>query len=63
MESGDDGPWIDVGSPADIPDDRARTVCASGGERIAVFKHKGAITAVTTIADDYDAVGCHDMLC
>lgn len=41
--------WIDVGSPETIPDDRARTVCTPGGERIAVFKHKGAISAVTNV--------------
>lgn len=41
--------WVDVGVPADIPDDRARTVCTPGGERIAVFKHNGAISAVTNL--------------
>ena len=41
--------WVDVGLPGDIPDDRARTVCTPGGERIAVFKHNGAITAVTNL--------------
>jgi sulfoxide reductase heme-binding subunit YedZ len=41
--------WIDVGPPGEIPDDRARTVCAPGGERIAVFKHRGAVTAVTNL--------------
>jgi nitrite reductase/ring-hydroxylating ferredoxin subunit/DMSO/TMAO reductase YedYZ heme-binding membrane subunit len=42
-------PWIDVGSPVDIPEDRARIVCASGGERIAVFRHKGEISAVANL--------------
>ncbi|MBY0311691.1 MAG: ferric reductase-like transmembrane domain-containing protein [Phycisphaerales bacterium] len=41
--------WIDVGTPAEIPDDRARTVCAPGGERIAIFKHNGRISAVTNV--------------
>ncbi len=41
--------WIDVGSPETIPDDRARTVCTPDGERIAVFKHKGTISAVTNV--------------
>ena len=41
--------WVDVGLPGDIPDDRARTVCTPGGERIAVFKHNGAISAVTNL--------------
>lgn len=45
----EDQHWIDVGTPADIPDDRARTVCTPRGERIAVFKHAGAISAVTNI--------------
>jgi nitrite reductase/ring-hydroxylating ferredoxin subunit/DMSO/TMAO reductase YedYZ heme-binding membrane subunit len=41
--------WIDVGAPDEIPDDRARMVCAQSGERIAVFKHKGEISAVTNV--------------
>lgn len=43
------GEWIDVGAPADIPIDRARTVCAPGGERIAVFRHDGKVSAVTNL--------------
>ncbi|MDX9910810.1 MAG: ferric reductase-like transmembrane domain-containing protein [Phycisphaerales bacterium] len=43
------GEWIDVGSPMDIPVDRARTVCAPGGERIAVFRSGDAISAVTNV--------------
>lgn len=42
-------PWIDAGAVADIPESRARTVAAPGGERIAVFKHNGAISAVTNV--------------
>lgn len=41
--------WIDVGAPSDIPDNRARTVCTPGGERIAVFKHAGNLSAVTNV--------------
>jgi nitrite reductase/ring-hydroxylating ferredoxin subunit len=41
--------WLDVGAPADIPDGRARTVCTPRGERIAVFKHAGTISAVTNV--------------
>lgn len=41
--------WIDVGTVGEIPEDRARTVCAAGGERIAVFKSKGEISAVTNV--------------
>jgi len=42
-------PWIDAGPAADIPESRARTVCTPGGERIAVFKHNGAISAITNV--------------
>jgi sulfoxide reductase heme-binding subunit YedZ len=41
--------WIDAGAAADMPMDRARTVCTPGGERIAVFKHKDGISAVTNV--------------
>lgn len=44
-----DPSWIDVGAPSDIPEDRARTVCAGGGERIAVFKYAGKVSAVTNV--------------
>lgn len=45
----EDGEWVDVGPALEIPEDRARTVCTKGGERIAVFRHKGAISAVTNV--------------
>jgi nitrite reductase/ring-hydroxylating ferredoxin subunit len=41
--------WIDAGRAEDIPEDRARTVCAPGGERIAVFRHAGGLSAVTNV--------------
>lgn len=44
-----DDNWIDVGMTADIPEDRARTVCAPSGERIAVFRHNGTVSAVTNV--------------
>ena len=47
--AGEDGQWVDVGAPDEIPDDRARTLCTPCGERIAVFKHRGAISAVTDV--------------
>jgi nitrite reductase/ring-hydroxylating ferredoxin subunit len=47
-ERGESKEWIDVGKASEIPEDRARTVCA-GGERIAVFKSKGKISAVTNV--------------
>ncbi|MFM9996869.1 MAG: Rieske 2Fe-2S domain-containing protein [Phycisphaerales bacterium] len=46
--------WIDAGPPDNIPADRARIVCAAagggrGGERIAVFRHKDGVSAVTNV--------------
>lgn len=41
--------WIDVGAPDEIPMDRARTVCTAHGERIAVFRHKDGVSAVTNV--------------
>lgn len=41
--------WIDAGDAASIPPDRARTICSSGGERIAIFKHARGISAVTNL--------------
>lgn len=47
-ESEEPGDWIDVGLASEIPEDRARTVCAQG-ERIAVFRSQGKISAVTNV--------------
>ncbi len=41
--------WIDAGAAVDIPESRARAVCAPGGERIAVFRHAGAVSAVSGV--------------
>lgn len=41
--------WIDAGNAADIPMDRARIVCAKGGERIAVFRHQDGVSAITNV--------------
>lgn len=41
--------WIDAGPAADIPMDRARIVCANSGERIAVFRHKDGVSAITNV--------------
>jgi sulfoxide reductase heme-binding subunit YedZ len=43
---GPDG-WIDAGPVGDIEDGRARIVCA--GERIAVFRYEGRISAVSNV--------------
>lgn len=48
-EAADSAAWIDAGPVADIPPDRARTVCAAGGERIAIFRHGEKISAVTNV--------------
>ncbi|MEP0848253.1 MAG: ferric reductase-like transmembrane domain-containing protein [Phycisphaerae bacterium] len=41
--------WIDAGDAGDIPDGRARIVCAQGGERIAVFRHGACVSAITNV--------------
>lgn len=40
--------FIDACAVADIPENRARIVCLSG-ERVAVFKHEGKISAVSNV--------------
>jgi sulfoxide reductase heme-binding subunit YedZ len=40
---------VDVGSVDEIPDARAKVVCLSGRERIAVFRYDGKISAVTNV--------------
>lgn len=40
--------WIDVCAVGQIPDKRARIVCASG-ERIAVFKYDGRLSAISNV--------------
>ena len=41
--------WLDAGPALEIPESRARVVCAPGGERIAVFRHLGTVSAVTNV--------------
>ena len=41
--------WIDAGPVGEIPQARAKVVCAAGGERIAVFRDRGTISAVTNV--------------
>lgn len=47
--AGDGREWIDAGPVDDIPESRARIICAPGGERIAVFRHSGGVSAVTNV--------------
>jgi len=39
--------WIDAGLASEIPDGRARIVCA--GERIAIFRYDGKVSAVSNV--------------
>jgi methionine sulfoxide reductase heme-binding subunit len=41
--------WLDAGPAMEIPEDRARTLCTRGGERIAVFRYQGGVSAVTNL--------------
>jgi methionine sulfoxide reductase heme-binding subunit len=40
--------WVDVCRVSQIPEMRARIVCA-GGERIAVFRHDGTLSAISNV--------------
>lgn len=44
---GDDG-FVDVGAACDIPNTRARIVCA-GGERVAVFRYGNKVSAISNV--------------
>jgi nitrite reductase/ring-hydroxylating ferredoxin subunit/DMSO/TMAO reductase YedYZ heme-binding membrane subunit len=41
--------WLDIGPVAEIPNNRARTVCLAGRERIAVFRYGDQVSAVTNV--------------
>ena len=41
--------WVDACAVDDIPNDRARTVCLDGRERIAIFRYDGKVSAVTNV--------------
>lgn len=47
--SNSEATWLDAGSPQDIPDGRARIVVPPQGERIAVFRYQGCVSAVTNV--------------
>jgi len=40
--------WIDAGPVAEIPEGRARVICGSG-ERIAIFRYDGKVSAVSNV--------------
>lgn len=41
--------WVEVGTIDEIPENRAKTVCLAGRERVAVFRFDGRIAAVTNV--------------
>ncbi len=43
------GQWIDAGAADDFPINRARTVCAPNGERIAIFRENNSLSAVSNV--------------
>jgi len=47
MKRADTAGWIDVGAPGDIPEDRAIIAPLPKGDRVAVFRYDGKISAVT----------------
>ena len=38
--------WVPAGDPADIPEGRARIVALPSGDRVAIFRHEGALSAI-----------------
>lgn len=44
-----EGAWIDVGSVDDIAEGRGKAACIAGVERIAIFRHAGAVSALTNV--------------
>ncbi|MCI4666056.1 MAG: ferric reductase-like transmembrane domain-containing protein [Neomegalonema sp.] len=45
----DESGWVEVGAPGDIPENRAKIVTLAGGERVAVFRYDGKVSAVTNV--------------
>lgn len=45
----DSEPWVDVGAVDDLDDEHGSTVTAGEGERIALFRHGGCISATTNV--------------
>lgn len=41
--------WVDVCAADDIPEQCGKTVCVNGGERIALFRLAGRISAITNV--------------
>jgi nitrite reductase/ring-hydroxylating ferredoxin subunit/DMSO/TMAO reductase YedYZ heme-binding membrane subunit len=43
------GRWLDAGHTNDLAQDRGRTVCLPGGERIALFRYGECVSALTNV--------------
>jgi DMSO/TMAO reductase YedYZ heme-binding membrane subunit/nitrite reductase/ring-hydroxylating ferredoxin subunit len=43
------GLWMDIGTIDEFPDHRGKAVCLAGGERIAVFRYNGSVSALTNV--------------
>lgn len=41
--------WIDAGPALDLPLNRARVLCVAGGERVALIRHEGGVSAVSNV--------------
>ncbi|MFG0283538.1 MAG: Rieske 2Fe-2S domain-containing protein [Phycisphaerales bacterium JB039] len=41
--------WIDACAIDDIPEDRAAVICLKGRQRVAIFRHNGAISAISNV--------------
>lgn len=46
---GDEAGWINVGPAADIPNNKAVIAVLKGGDRVAVFRYDGKISAVSNV--------------
>jgi len=46
-EGAAEGDWVDVGAPDDILEGRARMIRLANGDRVAVFRHEGAFSAIS----------------
>ncbi|HKQ48953.1 MAG TPA: Rieske 2Fe-2S domain-containing protein [Phycisphaerae bacterium] len=42
-------PWVDVGSVDEIAEGRGKAACLANGERIAIFRYAGGISALTNV--------------
>ena len=44
-----EAPWLEVGRVDSIPEDRAIIVAVEGGERVAIFRYDGKLSAVANV--------------